>query len=209
MNYKDFNDNELIYYIKDNNEEANDILFEKYRPLIEISAKRFIKYAYNSGLDLNDFIQEGMIGLSAAIKSFDETRDITFYTYAKNCIEHKMITLITKNMCEKHKVLNNSVPIEINDDEGFHIIYEGILEDMSYNPEELILKKENEKRLIEKVKTNLTDLESQVFDLKLSGFTYKEISEILDRNTKSIDNAIQRIKSKAKEEISKMKNEEL
>ena len=73
--------------------------------------------------------------------------------------------------------------------------------------EAIIIFKENqkvrEKELIENIKSVLTDFEQQVFELKLSSFTYKEIAEILERDIKSIDNALQRIKIKIKEQLNK------
>lgn len=201
MNYKDFNDNEIIYCIKDNNEEASDLIYEKYRPFIEVTAKRLARYSLNTGLETSDFIQEGMLALNNAVISFDEQKDITFYTYAKTCIERKMISLIVKNTSNKHKVLNNSIPFEISDEEGEHLLFGDILEDRGSNPEEMIINDETEKILIDNIRCNLTDLERQVFDLKISGFSYKEIAEILDKTPKSIDNTIQRLKNKIKEQI--------
>lgn len=201
MDYKELNDNEIIYYIKDSIEEAKDILFEKYKPLIENIARRFLKYSSNIGLENNDLIQEGYLALNSAIETFDEQKNITFYTYAKNCIERKMISAIVKNNSFKHKVLNESISYEVEDSEGTHLLFGNILEDNNYNPLELILNKENEKNLISNIKEKLTELEAKVFDLKINGFSYKEIAEILDKDAKAIDNAIQRIKGKAKIEI--------
>lgn len=200
MNYKDLNDNEIIYNIRENNEEANELLFMKYDPLIKATAKRISKYAINSGFELNDFMQEGRIALSSAIQQYDE-QNCLFYTYAKNCIEKRMINLVAKSASAKNRILNNSIPFETIDDDGEHLIFGSVLEDEGSNPEDIVINSENEKDLIERIKNNLTDFESQVFDLKIAGFTYKEIAEILDKSAKSIDNAFQRIKQKAKEKI--------
>lgn len=196
MNYKDFNDYELLNYISENNEEANEILFEKYKPLILSFSNKMYKYCSNKGLELNDLIQEGMLGLNLALKNYDQDKDASFYTYAKKCIERKIISLVVSTTRFKHKILNDSVSFEVklNENESF----ERVIEDNSYNPEEIMMNLERENEIIEKAHTILTDLEKQVFDLKISGFNYKEIASILDKDPKTIDNAIQRLKTKIK-----------
>ncbi len=199
MKYSDYNDYELLNYISENNEEANEILFEKYKPLIVNISNKMYKYCQNRGLELNDLIQEGMLGLNLALKNYDQDKEASFYTYAKKCIERKIISLVVSTSRLKHKPLNDSVSFEIklNDDDTF----ERVIEDNSYNPEEMIVVSETENEIIKKAHEILTDLEKQVFDLKLSGFNYKEIATILDKEPKTIDNAIQRIKNKIKSTI--------
>ena len=201
MNYKDLNDFEIIYNIRENSEEASEMLYQKYEPLIRASAKRLYRYSNGLGLELNDYIQEGMIALSSAIKSYDECQDASFYTYARVCIEKRMVSLMAKSTSAKNKILNTSLPFEILDDEGDVLRFQSALQDDSTNPEEIMISIESEKDLVNRIKQNLTDLESQLFDLKTSGLTYREIALILDKSTKSIDNAIQRIKTKFKDQI--------
>lgn len=200
--YKDYNDYELLNYILEKNEEANDILFKKYEPLIKKTAYKMMSYLDNTGIEISDVIQEGMLGLSSAIENFSEVKDTLFYTYAKKCIERKMIDLVISSRRLKHKVLNNSIPIEFNDEEGEKNL-EYLFKDESENPETLLLDDEYKEELLKKVKEVLTDLEFQVFELKLNGFEYKEIATILDKDVKTIDNALQRIKTKLKKIINK------
>lgn len=199
MQYKDYNDYELLNYISENNEEANEILFEKYKPLIISFSNKMYKYCHNKGLEINDLIQEGMLGLNLALKNYNQDKEASFYTYAKKCIERKIISLVISTCRLKHKALNDSISFEmkLNEDDTF----EKLIEDNSYNPEEMIINLERENEIIEKAHTILTDLERQVFDLKISGFNYKEIATILDKSPKTIDNAIQRLKSKIKNEF--------
>lgn len=198
MNYRDYNDFELLSYVSEKNEEASEVLFEKYRPLINATANRLYCYCKNTGLEINDLIQEGLLGLNMAITSFDEEKETGFYTYAKKCIERKIISLVVGARRLKHRVLNESLSLEINDEVSQTYIYEKNLEDNSYNPESILLNSESAEELIKEVNEHLTDFEIQVFELKLNGFEYKEIAEILDKDIKSIDNALQRIKNKIK-----------
>lgn len=199
MDYHDYNDFELLSYIEENNEEANEILFKKYEPLINSFANKIFSYCKNSGLELNDLVQEGRLGLNLAINNYNHNKNAKFYTYAKMCIERNMISMALRAKRLKHKVLNESISLEFDEDERYKI--NSIISDDSYNPEKQVLDYENEKELIENIKNVLTDFERQVFELKLSSFTYKEIAEILDRDPKSIDNALQRIKVKVKEQL--------
>lgn len=203
MDYKEFNDFELIYYARNNQEEGMEILYKKYEPLIKKEAKRLVSFGRGLGLDQNDFIQEGMLGLNKAVMLFDETKENCFFTFAKMCIERSMITLITNNRRLKHKILNESLSLEVVDEEGTHDLFGSLLEDSHSNPEEQLINKEEDESLTIALKNNLTDFEAQVLDLKLSEFNYKEIADILMKDPKSIDNALQRIKQKLKEEIKK------
>ena len=198
MDYRDFNDYELLTYISERNEEASEVLFEKYRPLIITTATRLFGYCKNTGLELNDLIQEGMLGLNLAMNSFDEERDASFYTYAKMCIERKIITQIVASRRLKHKVLNDSLSLESTDENNTDYVFDKSLTDNSYNPEEILFNTEDEKDLVKEVSKVLTNFEVQVFELKINGFDYKEIAEILDKDIKAIDNALQRIKFKIK-----------
>ena len=198
MNYRDYNDYELLSYISEKNEEASEVLFEKYRPLILATANRMLGYCKNTGLELNDLIQEGMLGLNLAMNSFDEEKDTSFSTYAKMCIERKIISQVVASRRLKHKVLNDSLSLENTDENNTDYVYDKSLTDNSYNPEEILFNGENEKDLVKEVSDILTDFEAQVFELKINGFDYKEIAEILDKDIKAIDNALQRIKVKIK-----------
>lgn len=198
MEYKDFNDYELLSYIKEGNEEANNILIKKYEPLINKIATKMLSYCKNNGLDKSDLIQEGMIGLNHAIDRYQEQENILFYTYAKTCIERKIISVVISSNRNKNKILNESISY---DDEE-HLLLK-FIKDSNPNPEETVIGIEKEKNLLSKIEDNLTDLEQQVFELLISGFKYKEIAEILEKDEKSIDNAIQRLKAKIKKIIIK------
>ena len=200
MNYDDINDYEVLSMVADN-EDATELLFKKYKPLIIGLAKKTYGMTQNTGFDLNDLIQEGMIGFSTAINTFDENKDTTFFTYAKTCIERRLISLVKSASRFKHQLLNESYFVEdlVSDSTSL----ENLLEDSTSNPESQLIDNENAKELIKNIKKSLTNLESAVFELKISGFTYKEIAEILDKDSKSIDNAISRIKIKVQKYLNK------
>lgn len=196
MEYRDFNDYELVSYIHEGNEDANNILIKKYEPLINKISLKMLPYCKSNGLELADLVQEGMIGLNHAIDKYQEQENILFYTYAKKCIERKIISVVVSSNRSKNKILNESVSYD--DEENKIIKY---LQDANPSPLEEVMDLELKENLLKKVKSNLTEFEEQVFELHISGFKYKEIAEILDKNPKSIDNTIQRIKTKIKKQL--------
>ena len=193
MNYKEYNDYELLDYIHSCNEEANEILIYKYRPLTISIAKKMLNYCHG-GVDLNDLIQEGMLGLNDAINSFREDKEANFSTYAKLCIERRIYSLVRNTRAYKNKILNES--LSIGDDEENYI--DPFLADNKNNPESMVEEHDYQQNIILKLEQQLTDFEKQVFELKKNDFNYKEIAEILEKDVKAIDNAIQRIKMKLK-----------
>ena len=193
MNYKDFNDYELLEHIYSCNEDANEILIYKYRPLTVNLAKKLIKYC-NGGIDLNDLIQEGLVGLNEAINSFREDKETNFGTYAKLCIQRRMYSLVKSTRTYKNKILNESISLEDDDETNI----DKFLVDNSSNPSDMVEENEYQEKILKELNNQLTDLEKQVFELKKNDFNYKEIAEILDKDSKVIDNTIQRIKIKLK-----------
>lgn len=202
MDYSNYNDYELLNYVFEGNEDANNIILKKYEPLVNSIATKMMKYCSNSGLEKSDLVQEGLIGLNHALVHFQEQKNTTFYTFAKTCIERKMISTIIGSKRLKHKILNES--LSYDDEDNF---VERIFKDEKNNPELIVTDIDIENELINKIKDSLTDLESQVFELMLSNFTYKEIADILDKDIKSVDNTIQRIKTKVRKILKENRGE--
>jgi len=197
VNYKDYNDNEILSYINESNEEAIELIYEKYKPLInKIATNLFKKYCKNTGLDISDLTQEGMLGLNSAINHYKENKDVLFYTYAKTCIERKIISSVIAANRQKHKVLNDSISFEIELDNNINL--EAFFGDTEYNPENIVISRESNDELLDKIENVLTNVELQVLQLKLDGFEYKEIASIIDKDVKAVDNAVQRIRTKIK-----------
>ena len=193
--YKDENDYELLYMIREEDEVAKDMFYEKYRPMVEMKAKKYFSQIQNKDYELNDLIQEGMIGLSNAIRDFNQDEETKFATFASVCVERNIINFIREINRQKHQALNSYVSIHQESNSGRTLL--DILDDKSStNPENSFILLEEQEELKEKVKENLTDFEKEVFDLRFEGFTYQEISILLNKSIKSIDGTISRIKQK-------------
>ena len=193
MNYKDFNDFELLDYIYSNNEDASEIMLYKYRPLIVSIAQKYVKH--NKTLDLNDLVQEGMLALNDAVMSFNDEKDANFGTFAKICIERRISTFVKGINRNKHKILNESISYDIEDEDT---TFDKFLVDNSHEPLSLVTNQEWAKILIDKINDHLSNNEKEIFNLKLQGYNYNEIALKLNKTPKSIDNALQRIKNKVK-----------
>lgn len=198
--YKDIDDFELIYIIEEKNEEALNILYDKYKPIIDLKAKRYLKYGKKIGLEYQDLFQEGMLGLSEAISSFKDDKKAQFKTFANLCIERQIFSLLKKASRKKHTLLNDSVSLDESINENENTLLDIFFEE-GKDPSEMVEFKENKRELFKKIYQVLTPLEREVFDLKTNNFDYKEISRLLNKSYKSIDSAIQRIRLKVRKII--------
>ena len=192
--YKDENDYELLYLIKEEDEVAKEMFYEKYRPVVEMKAKKYFSQIQNKGYELNDLIQEGMIGLTNAIKDYDNQNETKFITFANICIERRIINFIREINRQKHQALNSSISIDNTSISGMSLL--DVLNDDTFNPESSFMFIQEQNDLKERMKKNLTDFEKEVFDLRFEGFTYQEIAILLNKSIKSIDGTITRIKQK-------------
>jgi len=187
--YIKLTDEELVGKYQAGDPSVLNYICEKYKPLVlKISKKYFIVGGENE-----DLIQEGMIGLFGAIGDFDTSSEVTFYHFAHMCIERQMIKAIEASNRKKHSPLNTYVSLYDEDgDEAEEPI------SVSDDPAELLIEAEENSSLIDRLKSNLSKMENQVFDLYMQDLDYKEIAVKLNKSEKSIDNTLTRIKGKAK-----------
>ena len=170
-------------------------LLEKYKPLVLKCSKSF----FLIGGETDDLIQEGMIGLFGAVQDFDSSREASFFTFAELCIQRQMIKAIEAANRQKNRPLNDYISLEGNGDESQEAATERmILTSGTQNPEDALLSQEEIRDHIDRVKKALSPLEKQVFDLFMQGQGYKEIAMSLGKSDKAIDNALTRIRQKAK-----------
>ena len=185
--------------INEEDEYANKIMYEKYKPIIISIARRFEKSSNKLGLELEDLIQEGMYGLFLAIKTYKKT-EIKFYTYACVCIKGNIYNLIRSARAKKNEILNTSVSYnETLKDSQLE------LAEVIKNPDELTiidnLIKKDEIDKIKKAILNLSNKDSLVMELKINGFNNNDIAILLEETKRTIDNRIYRSKFKIKEYI--------
>ncbi len=196
MNYKDINDNELVILAREKNEDAINILYDKYKPLINKKCSNYFKYVKDKGIEFSDLTQECLIGFEESIRNYNPDIDTLFYTFACICMDRQIITLIKKINRDKNRFLNEAISIESCLEDNNNLLDK--IEDNSHNPELDLIGDIEYQELYKKIIKILTNFEECVFNLKLQGFDYDEISNILDKETKSVYNAVGRIKDKIK-----------
>ena len=193
--YDELTDEELISKIKQGDKSAQNALFEKYKDIVNMKANKF----YIIGAEREDMVQEGLIGLYKAVKSFDDTKQNSFKTFANLCIERQLITAIKSSNRQKHIPLNSSFSLNIAAyDEGDNTeVLEVLDTKTAEDPLDTITKKEYFQYVESKIDESLSSFEKQVLNRYIQGESYNDIAEKLDTPIKSVDNAIQRIRKKA------------
>lgn len=194
-NYNDMKDEDLIQVIKSGDKFALEFLINKYKELVNMKVSKF----FMIGAEKEDIVQEGLIGLFKAVKSFNPDKQNSFKTFANLCIERQLITAIKSSNRQKHMPLNsylslNTTAYEEDEDSSLLDIFDAHqIED----PLDTITKKEYYQTVENAIDKSLSDFEKQVLNRYMQGESYVQIAEKLDTPVKSIDNAIQRIRKKA------------
>lgn len=195
MNYINLNDYELFYLIEDSSikDEVINIIYEKYKVLIYKFAKKFTKL--NSSIELDDLYQSGMIGLMYAINNYNPKRDVLFFTYASRCIKAQIIKYVISSNSKKQSILNNSISLDYKNDDDLPI--KEYIADPSVDLYGSIISSENYKKFLE-FKHSLNFNWSCVLELRVNGFKYEEIANLLGISKKSVDNIMRAIRQRLK-----------
>ncbi len=191
--HKNMDDNELLFLISENDEQAFETLIERYNSVIQNVINKYKNKANSIGLEIKDLKQEGLIGLTTAVKTYDSIKEASFRTYANILIERYIQDIIKSHSRIKYHSLNSAISLDTFSIEEQQSLY-SVVERNDITPEIKLIDLENR---VEIVKL-LTPFELKVYELKLDGKSNKEISKILEKTTRSIENTIQRIKIKLK-----------
>lgn len=188
--FEGYTDEELIEQLRDGKEEILEYLIEKYKFLVRQKARAM----YLIGGDTDDLIQEGMIGLFKAVRDYDRDKEASFQTFARLCIDRQLYNVIQGSNRQKHLPLNSYISLSQDGSEEPHLA-----ELWVQNPESIIIDRENVRHMEEKIHKCLSPFENKVLDAYLKGEGYTEIARDMEKSPKSIDNALQRIRTKARE----------
>ena len=187
-------DEEVVDEAKKGNSRAQEYLISKYENFVKAKAKSY----FLIGADKEDIYQEGMIGLYKAIRDFKADKLTSFKAFAELCVTRQIITAIKTATRQKHIPLNTYISLNkpIYEEESDRTLIDVISELKITDPEELLIGKEQIKHIEGEMAKVLSDLEMEVLQSYLDGKSYQEIACDLDRQAKSIDNALQRVKRK-------------
>ena len=200
--YEQKTDEQLIRMLRKGDTAITDYIMEKYKNLVRKEANAM----YLLGGENDDLIQEGMIGLFKAVQNYDLAQETSFYNFARLCITRQMYSAIEASKRKKHSPLNSYISLYEKAGEKGPLI-DTMEAAKESNPEELLVGREYVELLQNKLMENLSDLENRVLYLHLLGTDYKTIARLLDKSPKTIDNALQRIKSKMEKILAKEKAE--
>ncbi|MBQ9747680.1 MAG: sigma-70 family RNA polymerase sigma factor [Clostridia bacterium] len=173
----------LLQSVKNGETLSFEAIYRLYLPLIESTASTFCKRFSLSETDIDDLRQEAAIALYNAVFSYSPERNVTFGRYAKVCIQNRIISYIRYF----HESFEMASPEELD-------LYMDEIDPGT--PEQLIIDKESLCNLNRKIEGSLTDFEKSVFALYVGNMSYADMAKALSKPTKSIDNAIHRIKAK-------------
>jgi len=191
LDYKTLNDTELLRLSSSGDGNAEEALVERYMRMVLSCARPLVL----AGGDTEDLVQEGMFGLLSAIRRFDENGGASFKTFAELCIRSRLFSAIKSASRLKHFPLNDGMSLEQLSEES-SVQLSAIPEIFRYSPEVLVMARESREELYSAFSKCLSKLERNVLELYLDGFSYREIGEKLNKETKAVDNAVQRIRRK-------------
>jgi len=190
-------DEYLVTSAKAGDTSALDLLMNRFKPLVKAKAKDY----YLTGGDLEDLIQEGMIGLYKAVLDFDWAKGAKFASFATLCVVRQIQTAIKAASRQKHMPLNTS--LSLHSETSTENEFVELLDTRQNNPETLLLGREAYQDIDAFIQDKLSRLEYDVLMLHMDGKTHLEISEALKTNLKAVDNALQRIRRKVGKAIAR------
>ena len=191
LDYAELSDTELQALSAEGDRTAEEHLAERYLQLVRICARPL----FLAGGDSEDLIQEGMFGLLSAIRQFRPEGGSSFRTFAETCIRTRLYSAIRSASRLKHIPLNDGMSFEqLSEETGIRL--SAIPEIFQRTPEDQVLARESKEELYHALSTRLSKLEKRVLDLYLDGLSYQDIAAKLEKDAKSVDNAVQRIRHK-------------
>ena len=187
-------DEQLVLASRHGNDEALEFLITKYKPLVRMKVKSY----FLIGADKEDIIQEGMIGLFKATRDFD-SEQASFKVFAEVCIARQIITAIKTATRQKHIPLNSYVSLDkpIGDDDQASTLLDILEYGENGDPATFLINRERLADVRNEINKKLSILEQNVLALYAEGCSYQEISQFLECEVKTVDNALQRAKKKS------------
>lgn len=196
--FREMDELHIIQKAQDGDGEAMAYLLEKYKSMVRaLSRPLFLMDG-----DKDDLLQEGMIGLFKAIRTYDANKGTVFETFANLCISSQLYSAIKMSNRQKNIPLNSYISLDMPDGNeegsGADSFFElnRALAAWQQNPEEIVIGQESARNMKRKLYSRLSKMETQVLSLFLKGLTYQEIAGELGKSPKTVDNALQRIKGK-------------
>jgi len=202
-NYEQLTDEELLRLHRAGDARAEEALYARYKQIVRSKARMY----FLIGADREDIIQEGMIGLYKAVMDYQFDRQSSFRSFAELCITRQIITAIKAATRKKHAPLNSYISFNysVNEGESERPLIDVLTSTRISDPEEVLIGRENYAAVADSIEHSLSKLERDALGLYLYGYSYQQIADHLQITTKSVDNAIQRVKKKLEARLNEMK----
>ena len=189
-------DNYLIALAKQGRADAYDRIVKRYFGFVRLKASSY----FLIGGDSDDLIQEGLVGLYKAVRDFRTDRESSFRNFAELCITRQIITAVKTSTRNKHTPLNEYVSFSqspaASAGDGDPTLDELLPGPTAHDPVNQVISTEELQSLVGCLSSVLSELESSVLSLYLDGYSYETVAERLECDTKTVDNALQRVKRK-------------
>ena len=192
---REVEDLHLVLRSRNGDDGALDALIRRYTGFVRLKASSY----FIAGGESEDLIQEGLIGLYKAVRDFRSDKDTSFRSFAELCITRQIITAIKTATRYKHAPLNTYVSFSqtpAGQDDSDVTLGDALAGPTVDDPVVCVISTEELQSLVFSLGTGLSRLESDALRLYLEGLSYEQMAEELECDTKTIDNALQRVKRK-------------
>lgn len=191
--YTDIPEEEVVRLARNGDGYAAEYLVHKYSSFVRVRTQPY----FLAGADRDDVVQEGMIGLYKAICSFDFTKNVSFRTFARVCITRQIITAVKSATRQKHIPLNGYISLNKTDvwsESAAPLAYLSAQDRL--DPENIMIEREAYHGMECRIDEALSRFEAKVLMYHLKGMSYEKTAQLLGKDAKAVDNALQRIKRK-------------
>jgi RNA polymerase sporulation-specific sigma factor len=193
---RELEDLQLVLRCRNGDSAALDVLIRRYTGFVRLKASSY----FLAGGDAEDLVQEGLIGLYKAVRDFRPDKETSFRSFAELCVTRQIITAIKTATRYKHAPLNTYVSFSHTpagqEGDGECTLGDALPGPSVNDPSVCVISTEELQSLVFTLGTGLSKLESDALRLYLEGSSYEEMAEELGCDTKTIDNALQRVKRK-------------
>ena len=201
-NYETLSDEDLLSLHRAGDARAEEALYARYKQIVRSKARTY----FLIGADREDIIQEGMIGLYKAVVDYQFDKNTSFRSFAELCITRQIISAIKAATRKKHIPLNTYISFNrsVYEGETERPLIDVLTSTRISDPEEVLIGRENYAAVADSIEHSLSKLERDTLGLYLYGYSYQQIADHLQISTKSVDNAIQRVKKKLEARLKEM-----
>jgi RNA polymerase sporulation-specific sigma factor len=193
---RELEDLQLVLKARNGSQEALDGLMRRYSGFVRLKASSY----FIAGGDSDDLVQEGMIGLFKAVRDFRADKETSFRSFAELCVTRQIITAIKTATRYKHAPLNTYVSFSHTpagqESEGDCTLGDALPGPAVHDPSVCVISTEELQSLVFSLGSGLSELEADALRLYLEGNSYEQMADDLGCDTKTIDNALQRVKRK-------------